>query len=283
MPQYPIPYNPLSRPLFIAFSLALFFFPFWGLWRTLAHRDVPPETKSETKTIAPSDPKTNTPSLSVARGGNETIAPVDGNSPPQSATTAYPIHNDIMATMFWVGEDASADNHGISNGPSAWDDEWVTHFGGIDDPTYRIGLLPGNFIPKENPFYIALPYNDFDKNGNRRKGLDQIIDWAGEKHWGLDESMLKNHWVRITRNGKTVYAQWEDVGPFGEDDAAYVWGVAAPNSKTNEHAGIDLSPAVNAFLDGNGLEPVDWQFVDARDVPDGPWKEIITTSQIDWK
>ena len=25
-----------------------------------------------------------------------------------------------------------------------------------------------------------------------------------------------------------------------------------------------------------------WLFIDEADVPSGPWKEIITTSQIDW-
>ena len=36
--------------------------------------------------------------------------------------------------------------------------------------------------------------------------------------------MCKNRWVRLSRGGKTCYAQWEDVGPFVSDDAAYVNG-----------------------------------------------------------
>jgi hypothetical protein len=49
---------------------------------------------------------------------------------------------------------------------------------------------------------------------------------------------------------------------------------------------MDVSPAIRDCLKFNGLNndsnKVDWQFVDAKDVPVGPWKNIITTSQIDW-
>ncbi|NTW14024.1 MAG: hypothetical protein HGA31_03280 [Candidatus Moranbacteria bacterium] len=195
----------------------------------------------------------------------------------------YPVHRGIYATYFWVGEDANKDNKQISNSPSAWDDAWLKHFGGVDDPKRRNGYFPAGFTPKENPFYVALPYNDFTGTGNRRSKASAVVPWAKTKAWKSNESMLKNRWVKITRGNKTVYAQWEDVGPFGENDAAYVFGSAKPKSKTNKSAGIDLSPAAHDYLGLGDLDMVDWQFVDDKNVPNGPWRRIVTTSQVYWQ
>lgn len=200
-----------------------------------------------------------------------------------ASTSTYPMHANITATVFWAGEEAGDDNGDISNLPSAWDEEWVKHFGGVDKPKKRSGTLPSGFTPKENPFYFALPYNDFDENGKRKKEINSLVPWAGRVAWKDNESVLKNQWIKIIKDDKVVYAQWEDVGPFKEDDAAYVFGTAEPKSKTNKHAGLDVSPAVHDMLGLSDIDTIDWQFVDPDQVPDGPWKTTITSSQINWK
>lgn len=195
----------------------------------------------------------------------------------------YPLHKNITSTFFWIGEKAGDDNKDISNTPSAWDEDWKKHFGGTDTPKRRNGFYPADFTPKENPFYAALPYNDLDKNGKRRQNASTIIPWAKGKKYSDSESLCKNRWVKITKNSKTAYAQWEDVGPFKENDADYVFGTAEPASQTNKNAGIDVSPAVRDFLELKDIDKVDWQFVDEKDVAAGPWKKIVTTSQINWE
>ena len=211
--------------------------------------------------------------------------PTPDASPAQNQTTTtqistnqYPAHKNITATTFWIGESADGSNNFISNAASAWDENWQVHYGGVDDPSNRNGFMPANFTPGENPFYFALPYNDFDGNGNRKADAGKIIYWAADSSWDASQSMLKNQWIKITKNGTDVYAQWEDVGPFGESDSTYVFGSSAPQSGQNSHAGLDLSPAVRDYLHLNGEDNVDWQFVKEKDVPAGPWKKIITTS-----
>lgn len=198
-------------------------------------------------------------------------------------STKYPVHTNVTTTLFWAGEEAGDDNKDISNLPSAWDEKWVKHFGGIDTPKKRNGSMPAGFTPDENPFYFALPYNDFNEKGNRKKDVESVIPWAKDRVWKDNESILKNQWIKITKGDKVAYAQWEDVGPFKEDDSEYVFGTAEPESKTNKHAGLDVSPAVNDMLGLSDIDTTDWQFVDATEVPDGPWKKIVTTSQIYWK
>lgn len=205
-----------------------------------------------------------------------------GSSEDSSAPSHYPLHRDITATEFWVGEEANADNGFISNASSCWDDLWMEHYGGIDSPDARVGYLPSGFIPQENPFYVALPYTDFDDTGRKINAV-RMIPWAHSKSWGSLDSMCKNQWVRISKGSVVVYAQWEDSGPFQYDDTAYVFGTAQPQNTLNENAGIDVSPAVNDYLGLNGMDAVNWQFVPATEVPDGPWKDIITTSQIFWE
>ncbi len=210
----------------------------------------------------------------------------DSGSAPSipSAPSSYgPLHSGVIATLFWAGEDSSDDNGHISNVPSAWNDEWGKDFGGVDDPEKRKGFLPAKFTPKENAFYFALPYNDFDENGDRKKEVTTLIPWFHEKSWGENDSLCKNRWVKITKGDKAAYAQWEDVGPFGEDDKDYVFGDAKPKSSKNEHAGIDLSPAATDYLGLSGEEKVNWQFVAENNVPDGPWKQTVTTSGIHWE
>ena len=194
---------------------------------------------------------------------------------------SYQIHSNITATLFWVGEDASEENAFISNSPSCWDEKWVDHYGGIDDPSQRNGHFPSAFTPKENAFYVALPYSDFNDD-TRKQNAQQVIPWASQKTWGSDESMCKNQWVQITKGTKVVYAQWEDSGPYEYDDIAYVFGTAKPKNSLNQHAGIDVSPAIHDYLGLNGMDRVNWKFVPASEVPEGPWKVIITTSKINW-
>ena len=221
-------------------------------------------------------------------GGNRLwwwLTAQDGNQQLRSslARRLYPLHTNITTTYFWVGEPSDADNHFIPNDASAWDELWRQHFGGVDDPNARDPLhpyWPAAFTPKENPFYCALPFNDFDKHGNRR---DEVIPWARFVNYGPLESALKNHWVKISFGGKVCYAQWEDVGPFGESDFRYVFGTKPPKNKASQRAGLDVSPAVKDYLGLTGLNPTDWRFLYPGEVvPAGPWTEVITTNQITW-
>ncbi len=205
---------------------------------------------------------------------------------PNVVEDIYPIHRNITATIFWVGEPEGGGSS-EDNAFSAWDDAWLEHYGGYDDPFSRNGYFPSGFVPKENPFYLDLPYNDFDDDGKRKANAYELIPWANERDWGPRESMLKNRWVKLMRNGVTCYGQIEDAGPYEYDDHAYVFGTDRPKSTRANNAGMDVSPALRDCLKFEGLNNddnhVDWQFVGEEDVPIGPWKEIVTTSQIYWR
>lgn len=192
-------------------------------------------------------------------------APATGGS---NQSSSYPVHSDITTTWFYVGEGATADSGYIPNVQSAWDGNWAAHFGGIDDPKNRNGYYPAGFTPKENPFYVALPYNNFT-NSNAA----DVMYWDGN---------CKNRWIKIMANGKTAYGQWEDVGPWLSNDAAYVFGTAAPKNTNLSHAGLDVSPAIRDYLGLGDVSKTSWQFVDEGDVPSGPWKNIVTTSGPSW-
>ena len=181
-------------------------------------------------------------------------------------------HKDIITTLFWVGEVAAIDNGNISNVPSAWDDNWSGSYGGVDDPYDRNGTFPRAFIPKENPFYFALPYNDFTPE-YKRKDSAKNIPWFSEAKEGV--SICKNRWIKITKDGISAYAQWEDVGPFGEDDFDYVFGKSKFKNEKKSKAGLDISPAVMYFLGLEDVDKSDWEFVEYDNVPDGPWKKIV--------
>lgn len=153
-------------------------------------------------------------------------------------------------------------------------EDWVSAYGGIDDPENRCGHVPCSFKPSENSFYFALPFSDYTDTGLKPAKELKIIPWYDGKTTE-GSSLLKNRWIKVTHQGKTAYGQWEDVGPFGENDGAYVFGPAAPSEP---RAGLDLSPAFANVLGVDGRAVVSWQFIDEQDVPDGPWKNVVTRS-----
>jgi hypothetical protein len=179
-----------------------------------------------------------------------------------------------MTTLFWVGEPSNAENDFIPNDVSYWDENWQAKFGGVDDPEHRNGYWPAGFVPKENPFYVALPYGEFIR-GHELKPEAQLIPWY---RLGLSP-LLKNRWVEVRRGDRSCYAQWQDVGPNNENDFDFVFGTATKPQNTFEaKAGLDVSPAVWRYLgmEENGL--TSWRFADVAEVPLGPWTEIVTTS-----
>jgi hypothetical protein len=91
--------------------------------------------------------------------------------------------------------------------------------------------------------------------------------------------LLKNRWVEIRHNLRVCFAQWQDVGPCGEDDFAFVFGASlVPLNTFDAKAGLDVSPAVWHALGMKENAVTAWRFVDELDVPDGPWTDIVTIS-----
>lgn len=212
--------------------------------------------------------------------------------PALAEDSPYPLHHNVLTTMFYVGELPSADNGYIDNLSSSWASDWVAAFGCVDDPNYRVGYLPANCFadgqmgPLENPFYVALPFGDYDQNGvlPQVNEIPWYQDQNGDHVYAEGGSLLKNRWVEITftnpqtQQTRTAYAQWQDVGPFRDNDGAYVWG----DAESQYEVGLDVSPAVNDYLGLSGQGHTSWRFIQADQVPDGWWRAVVTTSDPNW-
>jgi hypothetical protein len=187
-------------------------------------------------------------------------------------TSSYPWKLGISTTVFWIGEPASVHNP-VGNLRSAWDRDWMLNYGGADTPdnSRRQDFRPISFVPRENPFYVALPYND-QVPGGIRKEASKVIPWFDPVVAAQGRSNLKDRWLAVRKDSQTCYAQWEDVGPFEVDNWEYVFGNERPRANRNKDAGIDVSPAVRDYLGLTAIDVTDWRFVEAGEVPDGPWK-----------
>ncbi len=188
----------------------------------------------------------------------------------------YPWKTRIITTTFWVGEPAGGNNP-VHNVSSSWDLNWQTSFGGFDNPNpnARRGFIPANFIPRQNPFYVALPFNDVTR-GTTKPESKLVIPWFREAFEAEGKSVCRDRWlaVRNSETGKVCYAQWADCGPFRTDHWQYVFGNERPRPNLNGGAGLDVSPAVRDYLGMKGTDVCDWKFVDFRDVPNGPWAQF---------
>lgn len=239
-------------------------------------------------------------SLGLAGAGCAPQDPTETSAAAQG-TEEYPWHTDIVATTFWVGEIHDPDAADGSQVHSAYDSFWQESYGGCDgqiiagvceteERKEEESWLPRNMTPKENPFYLDLPFDDV--NNPRAFGLrGNVIPWADDPGYAGREtdksfSYMKNRWVRMTNGGRECYGQIQDAGPTLYDDDNYVFSEvdARPANPRFNGAGMDVSPALNGclgFSSLNGAEDrVDWQFVDDEDVPEGPWLEIVTTRQV---
>ena len=179
---------------------------------------------------------------------------------------------NIVTTVFWVGEQ-SGGNNPVPNYRSSWDFNWTTNYGGFDtpDPSARRNYIPVAFIPHQNPFYCALPYNDVT-HGQFKPEAPLVIPWFKQVYTGPGQSVCKDHWIAIRKGNRTCYAQWEDCGPFRTDHFQYVFQNERPKPNLNHGAGLDVSPAVRDYLGLAPTDVTDWQFVEVRDVPAGPWR-----------
>lgn len=232
------------------------------------------------------------PTVKGAATQTQSITPKPSSSVSQ---IDLPVHSRIIATFFYGGEASSADNNWQTNTATAWCDDWSHCFGGSDTPFSRQhnGDWPSGFKPRENPFYVALPCSDFGNTGLRSDYVkfaqtnQQFKALTHDAPLSEESSLLKNLWVKITAGSHTVYAQWEDSGPFAQasdNDCAYVFGGsnAKPDNQFGERAGIDVSPAVKNRLGMDGSATVSWQFVLPDQVPSGPWSQIVTKSGPYW-
>ncbi|HEY8965185.1 MAG TPA: hypothetical protein VIM58_02005 [Candidatus Methylacidiphilales bacterium] len=186
------------------------------------------------------------------------------NAKPKTAT--YPWKKNIVTTNFWIGQGSSSYSD-TTNTASAWDEKWTKNYGGVDDPGLHRGFVPKKFAATQNPFYVALPFNDVVYPDLAKKYCPWYKTPTADNRY---ISQCKGKWIQImNRNGKSAYAQWQDVGPIRTDMASYVFGDARP--KEFNGAGLDVSPAVSAYLGLSGLDKTHWRFVDDADVPPGPW------------
>lgn len=225
---------------------------------------------------------------------------VSGCSEPGPSGGKYPWHTGIVATTFWVGEIFDPTAADGSQVYSTYDKDWEASYGGCDGvskPTCgtepRVaanGYRPSSMTPLENPFYLDLPYDDVNDPAAFAERA-AVVPWANDPGYAgqatnSNFSYMKNRWVRIVKDRRECYGQIEDAGPGQYHDKAYVFGSddARPANKKFNGAGLDVSPAINGCLGFSELDGendvVSWQFVDAADVPDGPWKAIITNSPV---
>lgn len=196
--------------------------------------------------------------------------------PTKAANTrvSYPWRKNITATIFWIGEKPTPKNP-TPNHASSWDTKWQENFGGFDNPSpsarAKMDYRPAAFIPKLNPFYIALPYNDRVNHKYVKPEAPKVIPWFSLAKVQNGRSSLKGRWVEIIYGSRRCFAQWEDCGPFNTTDWRYVFGGAKPSNTSNSNAGIDLSPAIRDYLRMRSGNKVHWRFVVESAVPLGPW------------
>lgn len=254
---------------------------------------------SATASTAPSGAPGESAPGGSASGGSGSSTPGTGDT--VAASRNYPLHTGIVSTTFWVGEIFDPTASDGSQVLSTYDSRWFDSYGGCDGVesnnvcstekrSAANGFFPTAMTPQQNPFYLDLPFDDVNDSTARRT-RQSAVAWAADPAYagfGTDSqrSLLKNRWVHLTANGQNCYGQIEDAGPGRYHDSNYVFGAtdARPVNTKFNGAGLDVSPALNGclrFSELNGQnDRVDWQFIEASAVPNGPWLTRVTTTGV---
>ena len=226
--------------------------------------DAPPKSTGKSAVVA-----------TVAKGAQGAVGPISAlprvyaPTRPRDIAPKFPWRRNITTTIFWIGEAPEGRNM-TPNHKSSWDTEWQQNYGGFDDPNREnrtYDFHPKGFVPKLNPFYVALPFND---QTNKVIAATKI-PWYKSRRHPDSNSACHGAWLAIKFGNKTCFAQWEDCGPWVTDDHNYVFGTAPPKNAENGGAGLDVSPAVRDFLGISSGAQCDWRFCTPEEVPDGPW------------
>ena len=188
----------------------------------------------------------------------------------RTAAGAYRWKTDIVTTTFWVKK----------NSASSWDPKWGESFGGFDNPEPEARLRgpteyrAAAFIPQQNPFYCSLPYNDVTATGSKPESKT-VIPWFRAVFVKDGQSVCKDRWiaVRNRRNNRIAYCQWSDCGPYRTDHYQYIFGNERPLPNRAGGAALGISPSVRDYLGAENTDITDWRFVEAREIPPGPWRK----------
>jgi hypothetical protein len=256
------------KPGTLTHTIAVLLSSVAGFFTHAAQGAVPPsKVKLSKKSNAPKDDSL----LKVEPVSH--FPPASPDPPLNKPGERFPWKTQIVTTTFWIGEKPTANNP-VPNVQSSWDKNWTKNYGGYDNPdqSQRRDFIPVKFTPKQNPFYVALPYNDKAMNGHRPEA-PRVVPWFKEAYQGPGVSTVKGRWIAIRKGNKVAYAQWEDAGPFRTDHWQYVFGNERPKPNLNKGAGLDVSPAVRDFLGMQDTDVTDWKFVEFNEVPHGPWSK----------
>jgi TonB family protein len=233
------------------------------------------ETARRTAQVALAKPSPTAPTVLSQRGlltasSAETAVPAPPIARPSG--DVFPWKTNVVTTVFWVGEEQVTGKTSPQH-QSVWDKNWLKNFGGVDtpEPAARHDYIPISFVPRQNPFYCALPYNDVEQ-GQFKPEAPIVIPWFKQVHAEPGQSVCKDRWVAIRKGDRICYAQWEDCGPFRTDHFQYVFQNERPTPNASHGAGLSVSPAVRDHLGLAPTDVADWQFVEVSDVPPGPWR-----------
>src|SRR5260370_8941199 len=126
----------------------------------------------------------------------------------------YPWKMSIVTTVFWVGEEAGGNNP-VPNYKSSWDLNWTANYGGTDnpEPSARRNYIPIAFVPRQNPFYFALPYNDVT-HGQFKPEAPLVIPWFKQSYAGQGHSAGRHRRIVSPRATPVCSTHAANCDPF---------------------------------------------------------------------
>src|SRR5437763_16827627 len=101
--------------------------------------------------------------------------------------------------------------------------QWTKSYGGFDDPNpaHRRNYVPLKFMPQQNPFYCALPYNDKAHTFHRPEA-PRVGSRYKDAYYGPAVLTCKDRSITMRNCNRCAYAHLEDASTYRTDHYQYV-------------------------------------------------------------
>src|SRR5436189_138337 len=160
----------------------------------------------------------------------------------------------------------------VAGAPKVFGDEQSTspYATAADFAKYAMKLREQALVKVEPQVLIPTSSHPAVQRYPWKMSIVTTVFWVGEQASG--NNPVPNYKSSWDYNWTTDYGGTDDPNARRNSLGASIPVAFTPKQNPNHGAGLDVSPAVRDYLGLAPTDVTDWQFVEVRDVPPGPWR-----------
>ena len=192
---------------------------------------------------------------------------------PVPASPRYPVEDGYCDNGFlgWRSRPAGIIRSRITRAPGTR--IGPSNYGGFDnpDPSRRHDYIPVIYVPRQNPFYCALPYNDVS-HGQFKPEAPMVVPWFRQAYVRTGAFGLQGPLGRDPPRQPGLLRAMGRLRTFPHRSLPIRFPERAAETEPEPRRRSRCLAGGARLSRPRPTDVTDWQFVEVRDVPPGPWR-----------